>query len=75
METWLNFEQLSAMFTLYAPKVLGALLTLVLGLWIIGMITNGLVLLGASAYIEPVAKGSIIVVAVLVDTLIRRRRA
>jgi small conductance mechanosensitive channel len=40
METWLNFEQLSAMFTLYAPKVLGALLTLVLGLWIIGMITN-----------------------------------
>jgi ribose/xylose/arabinose/galactoside ABC-type transport system permease subunit len=39
------------------------------------MITNGLVLLGASAYFEPVAKGFIIVAAVFVDTLVRRRRA
>lgn len=53
----------------------GSILGTLLGAAIIGMITNGLVLLGASAYFEPVAKGSIIVIAVLVDTLIRRRRA
>lgn len=53
----------------------GSILGTLLGASITGMITNGLVLLGASAYFEPVAKGSIIVVAVLVDTLIRRRRA
>ncbi|RME84872.1 MAG: ABC transporter permease [Caldilineae bacterium] len=51
----------------------GSILGTLLGAAIIGMITNGLVLLGASAYFEPVAKGSIIVLAVLADTLIRRR--
>jgi len=51
----------------------GSILGTLLGSAIIGMITNGLVLLGASAYIEPVAKGSIIILAVLTDTLIRRR--
>lgn len=53
----------------------GSILGTLLGASITGMITNGLVLLGASAYFEPVAKGSIIVAAVLADTLIRRRRA
>jgi ribose transport system permease protein len=52
----------------------GSILGTLLGAAITGMITNGLVLLGASAYFEPVAKGTIIVVAVLADTLIRRRR-
>ncbi len=53
----------------------GSILGTLLGASITGMITNGLVLLGASAYFEPVAKGTIIVAAVLVDILIRRRRA
>jgi ribose/xylose/arabinose/galactoside ABC-type transport system permease subunit len=53
----------------------GSILGTLLGASITGMITNGLVLLGASAYFEPVAKGAIIIAAVLVDTLIRRRRA
>ena len=52
----------------------GSILGTLLGASITGMITNGLVLLGASAYFEPVAKGFIIVAAVLVDTLVRRRR-
>jgi len=43
-----------------------------LGALIMGMITNGLVLLGVSAYVEPVAKGSIIIGAVLLDIVIRR---
>jgi ribose transport system permease protein len=53
----------------------GSILGTLLGASITGMITNGLVLLGASAYFEPVAKGFIIVAAVFVDTLVRRRRA
>ena len=53
----------------------GSILGTLLGAAILGMITNGLVLLGASAYFEPVAKGFIIVGAILVDTLIRRRPA
>jgi ribose transport system permease protein len=53
----------------------GSILGTLLGAAITGMITNGLVLLGASAYFEPVAKGSIIVIAVVVDTYIRRKRA
>ncbi len=52
----------------------GSILGTFLGAAVLGMITNGLVLLGASAYFEPVAKGSIIVAAILVDTLIRKRR-
>jgi ribose/xylose/arabinose/galactoside ABC-type transport system permease subunit len=52
----------------------GSILGTLLGAAILGMITNGLVLLGASAYFEPVAKGAIIVSAILVDTLIRQRR-
>jgi ribose transport system permease protein len=52
----------------------GSILGTLLGAAVLGMITNGLVLLGASAYFEPVAKGSIIIVAMLVDILVRRRR-
>lgn len=51
----------------------GSIIGTLLGSAIIGMITNGLVLLGASAYFEPVAKGAIIILAVLADTIIRRR--
>jgi ribose/xylose/arabinose/galactoside ABC-type transport system permease subunit len=52
----------------------GSILGTFLGAAVLGMITNGLVLLGASAYFEPVAKGLIIVAAILVDTVVRRRR-
>ena len=38
---FLNMETLSNLFTTYAPKVVGALLTLLIGLWIIGMISRG----------------------------------
>ena len=51
----------------------GTILGTFLGALIMGMITNGLVLLGVSAYFEPVAKGSIIIGAVLLDNAIRRR--
>lgn len=46
-----------------------------LGAAIIGMISNGLVLLGVSAFWEPLVKGLIIVAAVLLDVTIRRRQA
>jgi ribose transport system permease protein len=52
----------------------GSILGTLLGAAIMGMITNGLVLLGASAHFEPVAKGAIIVLAVLFDLLVRRRK-
>lgn len=45
-----------------------------LGAAITGMITNGLVLLGAQQDTEPIAKGGVIILAVLLDVLIRRRQ-
>lgn len=51
----------------------GSILGTLLGALIIGMITNGLVLLGVSAYVEPLAKGCIIIVAVLINILTRRK--
>lgn len=53
----------------------GTILGTLLGALITGMITNGLILLGVSAYWEPVAKGSIIIGAVLIDTVIQRKRS
>ena len=35
-----QIEQIIAMLTAYAPKVIGAILTLIIGFWIIGWITN-----------------------------------
>ncbi len=40
MENFFNWEELTRLITAYAPKVIGALLTLVVGFWIIGRITN-----------------------------------
>ncbi|MEO1257958.1 MAG: mechanosensitive ion channel domain-containing protein [Bacteroidota bacterium] len=37
---FLNMEYLSAFVTSYAPSVIGAILTLIIGFWIIGMITK-----------------------------------
>jgi ribose transport system permease protein len=45
----------------------------IIGLAILGMISNGLVLLGVSPYWDPVAKGTIIVIAVVMGSLLRRR--
>lgn len=45
-----------------------------LGAAITGMITNGLVLLGAQQETEPIAKGAVIILAVLLDIVIRRRQ-
>ena len=41
MEGLFNLEKFSGMVTEYAPKVVGALLTLIIGFWIIGMIVRG----------------------------------
>jgi ribose transport system permease protein len=52
----------------------GSILGTIIGAAITGMISNGLVLLGASAYLEGVIKGIIIVGAVGIDILIQRRQ-
>ncbi|MGH2819806.1 MAG: ABC transporter permease, partial [Actinomycetota bacterium] len=53
----------------------GSVVGTFLGAAIMGMIGNGLVLLGVSQFWEPIAKGFIIVAAVLLDVTIRKRRA
>lgn len=45
-----------------------------LGAAITGMITTGLVLLGAQQDSEPIAKGAVIILAVLLDVVVRRRQ-
>ncbi|WP_421946622.1 mechanosensitive ion channel family protein [Phaeodactylibacter xiamenensis] len=40
MEQLLDFEALGTLVTTYLPKVAGAILTLVIGFWIIGKITD-----------------------------------
>jgi small conductance mechanosensitive channel len=40
METWFNPDRFTELLTEYAPKVGGALLTLVIGLWLIGWLTR-----------------------------------
>jgi ribose/xylose/arabinose/galactoside ABC-type transport system permease subunit len=52
----------------------GSILGTFLGAAIIGMMNNGLVLLGFNAYWIPVFQGGIIILAVLIDILIRRRQ-
>lgn len=52
----------------------GSMFGTFLGAAIIGMIGNGLILLGADANAIPVVQGGIIIVAVLLDVVIRRRQ-
>jgi small conductance mechanosensitive channel len=40
METLLDFSKLSELFTIYAPKAVGAILTLVLGMWLANWLTG-----------------------------------
>jgi ribose transport system permease protein len=53
---------------------IGSILGTVVGAAITGMISNGLVLLGASAYLEGIIKGLIIIGAVGLDIAIQRRQ-
>jgi ribose transport system permease protein len=53
---------------------IGSILGTVVGAAITGMISNGLVLLGASAYLEGIIKGMIIIGAVGLDIAIQRRQ-
>ena len=41
-ENLLNPAQIQEMLTAYAPKVIGAILTLIIGFWIVGAITNAI---------------------------------
>ncbi len=52
----------------------GSVVGTFLGAAITGMISNGLVLLGAEQETEPIAKGAVIILAVLLDVVIRRRQ-
>lgn len=42
MEGLFNMDKFSELLTEYTPKVAGAILTLIIGFWIIGMIVNGI---------------------------------
>ena len=53
---------------------IGSVFGTFLGAAITGMITTGLVLLGAQQDSEPIAKGAVIILAVLLDVVIRRRQ-
>lgn len=52
----------------------GSIIGTLIGASIMGMISNGLVLLGVSSHVEPLAKGAIIIVAVLINILTTRRK-
>ncbi len=52
----------------------GGIFGTLLGVLLIGVINNGLDLLGASSNLQPVFKGGVIVIAVLLDILSRGRR-
>jgi ribose transport system permease protein len=53
----------------------GTIVGTLIGAAIMGMISNGLVLLGVSSHLNPVAEGGIIILAVLLHTLTRRERS
>jgi len=40
MEKYFNFEKISDLVALYTPKVIGAVLTLIIGFWLAGFLTN-----------------------------------
>ena len=52
----------------------GSVVGTFLGACLIGLIGNGLILLGANSETEQIAKGVVIILAVMLDTAIRRRQ-
>lgn len=73
MENLLDWDKLSELFTLYAPKVIGALLTIIIGFWLAGVITRAakraMERRGMDASVRPFI-GSLINVAIKVMVLI-----
>ena len=57
MDTLLDMDRLSQLFTDYAPKVVGAILTLIIGFWIAGLLTRAVKRLmtrsGVDATVQP----------------------
>jgi ribose/xylose/arabinose/galactoside ABC-type transport system permease subunit len=53
----------------------GSLAGTLVGALIMGVLRNGLNLLGVSSFVQQIVIGAVIVVAVLVDTLLKRNRA
>jgi sugar transport system permease protein len=51
----------------------GTMFGTLLGVILIGMLANGLILMGVSPYVQDILRGVIILVAVLINTLVRRR--
>jgi ABC-type xylose transport system permease subunit len=51
----------------------GSILGAILGAAIVGTMQNGMVLLNVSSYLQDVVLGTVLVVAVVYDTLRRRR--
>jgi ribose transport system permease protein len=52
----------------------GSVVGTLVGAFIMGVLRNGLNLLGVSSFIQQVVIGAVIIIAVLLDTLLRRRR-
>lgn len=52
----------------------GSVVGTLVGALIIGMISNGTVLLGVDSYYEPIAHGTVILLAVVIDIWVRRQR-
>ncbi|MGH9219339.1 MAG: ribose ABC transporter permease, partial [Vicinamibacterales bacterium] len=53
----------------------GSLFGTLVGALIMGVLRNGLNLLGVSSFLQQIVIGGVIVGAVLVDTLLKRQRA
>ena len=51
----------------------GSVIGTLIGALIMGVLRNGLNLMGVSSYLQQVAIGTVIIVAVLIDMMLRRR--
>ncbi|MEM0993239.1 MAG: mechanosensitive ion channel domain-containing protein [Bacteroidota bacterium] len=54
---WFDLEKISEMLTSYAPKVIGAILTLIIGFWIAGQISNAVKRVLAKQKVDPSVQG------------------
>lgn len=51
----------------------GTVIGVVMGVFLVGILSNGLTVVGVSGFWQSAASGAIILVAVIIDTLVRRR--